>query len=109
MAGLLDKEHALRLAGAQSMTLAPAVLQELSKSSEPEDSLRGKSIFNQVYKEPADDTEPITYVDNQSKWREAFVHSNHGTGAAKTKDVRFSCSHIASPLLTLVTGYRHLL
>ncbi|KAL8718688.1 MAG: hypothetical protein Q9225_004207 [Loekoesia sp. 1 TL-2023] len=84
VAGLLTVDQAIRLAGAQTMTIAPVVLQELSQSQDEEASLASKSLYRKEDgKPPKQDL--ASYTNDEVGWREAFIKSDNEKGAVKTK------------------------
>ena len=91
VAGLLTVDQAIRLAGAHSMTFAPSLLQELSESQAAEIEIQEKSLFKKSAINGVPEPEPLTYIDDEAKWREAFSNSDHGKGTVKTMQV---CSHL---------------
>lgn len=86
VAGLLTMDQAIRLAGAQTMTIAPAVLRELSQSQDEEASLASKSLYRKQDDKPQKQ-DLASYTNDEVGWREAFMKSDHGKGAVKTKQV----------------------
>ena len=86
-AGLLDAGEAKQLAGVDSMTVAPELLRMLSKMEEPEVDITNSSIFERKTKVSEQITEVHSFVDDEKKYREAFVRSYDGKGAWKTQEV----------------------
>lgn len=94
-AGLLNASEAIQLAGVDSMTVAPDLLRLLSKIDEPEANLADSSIFEKENDERKQEIETQHFVNDESKYREAFARSYDGKGAWKTKEVRRRrCLHV---------------
>ena len=85
VAGLLAVDQAMRLAGAQMMTIAPALLQELSETQAPDVEIEEKSIFNKPIKQQEGLSKPLPYIDDEVRWRNAFARSDGGKGSIKTR------------------------
>ncbi|KAL9125935.1 MAG: hypothetical protein Q9217_004930 [Psora testacea] len=88
VAGLLTVDHAMRLAGSSSMTIAPALLRELSGTNEAEAEVASRSLFKKGAKAQEQVTERVSFIDDEIKYREAFVKSDSGKGEGKTAQVR---------------------
>ena len=83
IAGLLTSDQAIELAGAQTMTIAPAVLKSLSESQDDVDVLAKRSLYGGNSK-CAQDPAVTKYGNDEAGWKEAFNRSDNGKGAAKT-------------------------
>ena len=86
-AGLLSVDEAMQLAGIDSMTVAPDLLRTLSKTEEPESEVADLSAFKSSYKLPQDLAEPLTFINDETKYRRAFAESEISKGPAKTAQV----------------------
>ncbi len=86
-AGLLSVEEAMQLAGIDSMTVAPDLLRTLSKKEEPENDVAGLSVFKNSYNFPSNLLEPITFINDESKYRKAFAETEKTKGPMKTAQV----------------------
>ena len=72
-AGLLSRDEAMRLAGIDSMTLAPDLLRTLSQTKEPEASVAHLSVFKEIIDDSEQGIERMTFIDDEIKYREAFA------------------------------------
>ncbi|KAL8967159.1 MAG: hypothetical protein Q9183_003044 [Haloplaca sp. 2 TL-2023] len=85
-AGLLSIDEAKQLAGIAAVTLAPDLLRELASTHELEDDLVKASIFKENTKSlVGQDTGMASYMDDETKYREAFAKSIHGKGEWRMK------------------------
>lgn len=84
------------------MTIAPAVLTALSQQEDSEASLTPRSLYG---KEGAEkETEhAVTYIHDETMWREAFEKSRDGKGAIKTAQVS---THVYERLTHILTPGR---
>ena len=106
-AGLLSIDEAKQLAGIASVTLAPDLLRELASTHELEDDLVKASIFKGDKKSwVGQDTGMTSYMDDETKYREAFAKSSHGKGEWRMKQV--GIHHAADPALLLTCCARPL-
>lgn len=87
-AGLLNKDEAMKLAGIQSLTIAPDLLRTLSSTAEAEIETIECSLFQKNPKLEGQGLEHMTFVDDEGRFRESFVKSEGGKGQAKTAQVR---------------------
>ena len=86
VAGLLTADQAIQLAGAQTMTVAPAVLKDLSQAQDQETKLASQSLYSKdIGNRQKQDA--LTYLNDEAKWKEAFKRSNSGKGIWKTSQV----------------------
>ena len=103
VAGLLTADQAIRLAGAHTMTIAPAVLRELSEARGVESELTKQSLFanqaNAGQKQAVPD-----FLDDETRWKQAFAKSSAGKGEWKTAQVSSGLSLSNFDLLTVVLG-----
>ena len=85
-AGLLNIEEAKKLAGVNHMTIAIDLLYTLSKTEESAEDARAMSLFIDA---PGNEqaTERTSFIENESKYAEAFEKSYNGKGKWKTKQV----------------------
>ena len=83
-------DEALQLAGIDSMTVAPDLLRTLSKTEQPEDTITGLSVFEGPFKLPSNLLEPISFIDDESKYRKAFAETEKSKGPEKTAQVCFN-------------------
>ena len=67
------------------MTIAPALLQELSETHAPEAEIQEKSIFGKAVKQREDTFKPLPYINDEDKWRNAFAKNDGGKGKVKTE------------------------
>ncbi|KAK3167555.1 hypothetical protein OEA41_010682 [Lepraria neglecta] len=72
-AGLLNVDEAMRLAGVTSLTLAPALIDTLSKSEEPEEKVVDLSLFKQETNSTGDEIERLSFLDDENKFRKTFA------------------------------------
>lgn len=86
-AGLLSVDEAMKLAGVASLTIAPDLLQILSKTEEQESELVGRSLFVEGTKIQDQETEHKTFIDDETEYRRAFAESESGKGQVKTAQV----------------------
>lgn len=86
--GLLNADEAKQLAEIDSMTVAPDLLRTLSKTEEPDVDATESSIFKQETKEQVQVRELTSFINDETRYREAFTKSYEGKGAWKTKQVR---------------------
>ena len=87
-AGLLNVDEAMRLAGVTSLTLAPALIDTLSKSEESEEKVMNLSLFKQETNSTEDEIERLSFLDDENKFRKTFAKSEGGKGQSKTAQVR---------------------
>ena len=87
VAGLLTIDQAVRLAGSSSMTVAPALLQELSETQRSEAEAVSQSLFLKPGIAQEHKLEHRAFIDDEKTYREAFANSNDGKGAMKTTKV----------------------
>ena len=89
------------------MTIAPAVLKDLSQAEETLASVASKSLYKEdIRKRQKQDV--VSYLNEEAKWREAFEKSNHGKGVWKTAQVVIPITGTAEPWLTDVLGHRNI-
>ena len=86
-AGLLDAGEAKKLAGVDSMTIAPELLRTLSETHEAEIDITNSSIFERETKALGQKIEVHSFVNDERKYREAFARSYGGKGEWKTQEV----------------------
>ncbi|KAL9103487.1 MAG: hypothetical protein Q9163_001483 [Psora crenata] len=84
VAGLLTVDQAMCLAGSSSMTVAPTLLRELFDTHDTKAALASRSLFQEKVKAQEQGVERISFINDETKYREAFAKSNDGKGAAKT-------------------------
>ena len=80
----------MRLAGVTSLTLAPALIDTLSKSEESEEKVMDLSLFKQETNSTGDEIERLSFLDDENKFRKTFAKSEGGKGQSKTAQVRNS-------------------
>lgn len=85
-AGLLNVEEAKKLAGVNHMTIAIDLLYTLSKTDASTEDARAMSLFIEA-PENEQAVERISFIENESKFAEAFEKSYNGKGTWKTKQV----------------------
>ena len=108
-AGALSIDEATAIAGVDSLTIAPALLHQLSEETELEETLRYRSIFVDESAWRTRNIERLSFISDEQKFRVAFSKSANGHGAVKTKQVRRNktwCLCIRRPLIFV--GNRHL-
>lgn len=97
-AGLLTISEAKKLAGVDSLTIAPDLLRTLAKTPGDETEVSCDSLFAPKA-EAADRTnghaEPKSFLNNEIAYREGFAKSYGGKGEAKTKQVSFDAFPLA--------------
>ena len=108
VAGLLSANQAIRLAGAQTMTLAPIVIKGLSQWQELETSLAKQSMYTQENGRKREQ-ESVSYMSDEIGWRKAFERYDNGKGAVKTAQVSIMDRSRLGESLIHVSGNRHLL
>jgi len=81
-AGLLSVDEAMRLAGIDSLTVAPDLLRTLSKTEESASNVAAMSVFEQDAQ--AIQIERMSFVNDEVRFREAFAKSDDGKGPVKT-------------------------
>ncbi|KAL8726062.1 MAG: hypothetical protein Q9166_006941 [cf. Caloplaca sp. 2 TL-2023] len=85
-AGLLNMDEARKLAGVASVTVAPDLLRELSKTEMRGENQEDRSIFNDKDTEQQGlERAAESFANEESKYREAFAKRYDGKGAWKTK------------------------
>ena len=72
------------------MTIAPDLLRTLSKMNEPVVDVTESSIFKQEMKAHVKARELTGFVNDETKYREAFAQSYGGKGLLKTMQVRLN-------------------
>ena len=77
----------MQLAGVAAFTVAPALLQALSETSEPEAKVAALSIFRSGTVTTEQVTERETFINDEEKYREAFARRDGGKGQLKTRQV----------------------
>lgn len=85
-AGLLSIEEATKLAGVNHMTIAPDLLYKLSKTHESIEDARAMSLFIEAPEEKQA-VERKSFIEDESRYVEAFEKSYGGKGKWKTKQV----------------------
>lgn len=108
-AGLLNVDEAMKLAGIQSLTIAPDLLRTLSDTTEPEKETSERSMFKKNTRAEGQALEYTSYVDDESKFRKSFARSEGGKGQVKTSQVRALFTFACERLVDALVGNRHLL
>ena len=86
-AGFLTVDEAMTVAGVDSLTVAPALLHTLSKAEDSEETLAKRSLFNKKTTSQEQKGERISFIDDESKFKQAFAKSDIGKGQVKTQKV----------------------
>jgi transaldolase len=81
-------EEVMQLAGVAALTLPPTLLHPLSHTNEPEDKVKDCSLFKHASKVEEQEMERKSFIDDETKYREAFAKSDGGKGKVKTTQVR---------------------
>ena len=87
-AGLLSVDEAMRLAGIDSMTIAPDLLRTLSKREEPQIGIANLSVFKEHPNPSEQEAKRMTFIDDETAFREIFAKSDAHKGPAKTAQVQ---------------------
>ena len=83
---MVSMEETLKLAGVAAMTLPLHWLQALNESERPEAELPSLSLFTDDKHATASD-ERISFIDDESKYRDAFAKVEGGKAERKTRQV----------------------
>jgi hypothetical protein len=80
----MNADEVLPLSGVASITIPPAVLQELALREQDVGELEKLSLFS---KQPATDEylTKVSFVNSEEKYREAFSKRDGGKGETRTK------------------------
>ena len=78
----------MRLAGIHSMTVAPDLLRTLSTTDEPENSVADLSVFKEGPGLLEQDMKSLSFIDDETMYRKAFVESDGFRGPTKTAQVK---------------------
>ena len=85
------------MAGVDAMTLPGEVLEELSSTSDSQESLEARSVFHNAAQTRSTHSERLSYINDKAKFNRAYT--TNGRGKAKTEDV----SEIFGTFLLLLT------
>lgn len=83
--GFMTTDEIISMAGVDAMTLPGEVLEELSSTTDSQESLAARSVFHTASKAVSAPSTRLTYIDDKAKFDRAFI--TNGRGKAKTEDV----------------------
>ena len=87
-AGLLSVDEAMQLAGVASLTVAPALLHLLADTKESQEEVTPRSLFKEKATAEEAEMEYKSFINDETKFREAFARRENGNGQVKTKQVQ---------------------
>jgi transaldolase len=78
-------EEAMQIAGVEALTIGQSLVQKLKDSPLDRSAVEKLSLFRKASSSPKLDIQRLDFIDNESRYRDAYARSRGGQGRVKTQ------------------------